>query len=453
MWRRAPIVVLSVLFAGCMVGPNYKRPGVAAPPQFRGAQTDPSHASLGDVKWFDLFQDPILRGLIEQALHANYDIGIAAQRVVEGQGQVAVTRSSLFPTLDAQSSASRVGVITPVQSIGTIYGLSSWEPDFWGKFRRATQAARAELLASQDNQEAVMQSLIAQVATAYFDLCEYDAELVIVRDSIKTRRASVELVAARVDGGVASELDLDQAKSLVESAQSYAILLEKAQAQTEDLINFLLAKLPGPVTRGKTLLEQNSPPEVPAGLPSALLDRRPDVRAAEQQLVAANARVGVAKAAFFPTITLTAAGGVGSTDLLGSVQRSGPAYSLLGLLDMPIFQGGRLSGNYKIAKAEKQELLLNYFNSVNGAFRDVSDALIGHQKSKEYVASQTVLTDTLRHQSMMATERYAGGVSSYLEVLDTERQRLTAEQQLTQAQRDVLTALVQVYKSLGGGWQ
>ncbi len=453
MGRRVPVIVLSTLLAGCMVGPNYKRPGVVVPPQFRGAQSDPSQASLGDAKWFDLFQDPILRNLIEQALHANYDIGIAAQRVVEGQGQVMATRSSLFPTLDAQSSASRVGVITPVQSIGTIYGLASWEPDFWGKYRRATQAARAELLASQDNQVAVMESLIAQLASAYFDLCEYDAELLIVRDSIKTRKASVDLVAARVDGGVASELDLDQAKSLVESAQSYAILLEKAQAQTEDLINFLLARPPGPVTRGNTLWAQNSPPEVPSGLPSALLDRRPDVRAAEQQLVAANARVGVAKAAFFPTITLTAAGGVGSTDLLGSVQRGGPAYSLLGLLDLPIFQGGRLSGNYKIAKAEKEELLLNYLNSVNGAFRDVSDALIGHQKSKEYLASQTVLTETLRHQSGLATERYAGGVSSYLEVLDTERQRLTAEQQLTQAQRDVLTALVQLYKSLGGGWQ
>lgn len=453
MPRKSLLLFVSALLAGCMVGPNYKRPNVAAPPQFRGGESNPTSASLGNAKWFDLFQDDVLRGLIHQALQANYDLAVAAQRVVEGQGQLAVTRSSLFPTLDLQGNASRVGVITPVQSGVDLYGYASWEPDFFGKFRRATQAARAQLLASQYNQQAVMESLIAQVASAYFDLCEYDAELRIVRDSIKTRLASVALVSARVDGGVASELDLDQAKSLVESAQSDAIQLERAQAETEDLINFLLARPPGPVPRGRTLTGQTYPLEAPAGLPSELLERRPDVRAAEEQLIAANAQVGVAKAAFFPSITLTAAGGRATTDLLGVVQRSGPAYSLLGVLDLPIFEAGRLTGNYKIAKAQREESLLNYRNAINGAFRDVSDALIGYQKSKEYVASQTVLTNTLRHQSSLATDRYAGGVSSYLEVLDTERQLLTAEQLLAQAERDALNTLVQLYKALGGGWQ
>lgn len=453
MPRRAMLMLVSAALAGCMVGPNYKRPNVTAPPQFRGGESNPTGDSLANVRWFDLFQDNVLRGLIHQALQANYDLGVAAQRVVEAQGQLAVTRSSLFPTLDLQGNAARVGVITPVQSGGDGYGYSSWEPDLFGKFRRATQAARAQLLASQYNQQGVMESLIAQVASAYFDLCEYDAELLIVQDSIKTRRESVALVAARVDGGVASELDLDQAKSLVESAQSDAIVLQRAQAETEDLIKFLLAEPPGTVHRGRTLTEQKYPPETPAGLPSELLERRPDIRAAEEQLVAANAQVGVAKAAFFPSITLTAAGGAATTDLLGIVQRGGAAYSLLGVLDLPIFEAGRLTGNYKVAKAQREESALNYMNTVNGAFRDVSDALIGYQKSKEYVASQTVLTETLRHQSALATDRYAGGVSSYLEVLDTERQRLTAEQLLAQAERDVLNALVQLYKALGGGWQ
>lgn len=448
-----PLAVCCAAFlAGCTVGPNYKRPDIAPPLQFRGGEPNPSNVSLGDVKWFDLFQDNTLRGLIQQSLQANYDFAIAAQRVLEAQGQLTATRSELFPHLNGEGDASRLGVRSPWQSIVDIYGLASWEVDLFGKLRRATQAARAELLASQENQDAVMQALIAEVASAYFDLCEYDAELKIVRESIKTRRESVDLVSARVEGGVGSQLDLDQAKSLVESAQSDAIRLERAQQQTENLINFLLARPPGPVARGKILTDQYLPPDVPAGLPSALLERRPDIRSTEQQLIAANARVGVAKAEFFPTISLTAAGGVGTTDLSGVVQRSGQAYSLLGVLGIPIFDAGRRVGNYRVAKAQHEELLLAYLNAVNGAFRDVSDALIGYQKSKEYVGSQTTLTETLRDQTDQANSRYVGGVSSYLEVLDTERQRLTAEQQLAQARRDVLTTLVQLYKALGGGW-
>ena len=259
--------------------------------------------------------------------------------------------------------------------------------------------------------------------------------------------------AARVEGGVASELDLDQAHTLVYSAQSDATRLERGQQQTENFINFLLGKNPGPVERGLKLVDQPQPPAIPAGLPSALLERRPDLRAAEQQLIAANARVGVAKAAFYPSINLTSAGGIGTTDLLGVVSRSGFTYTMAGMVDLPIFDAGRRMGNYDTAKAQRQELLLNYQKSIQGAFREVSDALIGHQKSKEYTVSQKLLTETLRDQSQLANMRYIGGVASYLEVLDTERQRLTAEQQLVQAERDVLTTLVQLYKALGGGWQ
>jgi multidrug efflux system outer membrane protein len=298
-----------------------------------------------------------------------------------------------------------------------------------------------------------MQALVAQVASAYFDLLEYDAELVFVRESIKTRQESVMLVTAREQGGVGNLLEVDQARTLVLSAQANASLLEKAQEQTENLISFLLGRPPGPIARGRTLVDQPQPPQVPAGLPSALLERRPDIRVAEQQLIAANAQIGVAKAAFYPSINLTASGGAQSTDLLGVVSRGGFAYTMSGLVDLPIFDAGRRSANYKIAKEQHEELLIAYQKAINGAFQDVSDSLVGYQKNREYTGSQAELAATLRDQTRLANMRYEGGVTSYLEVLDTERQRLTAEQQLTQAQRDVLTSLVQLYKSLGGGWQ
>jgi outer membrane protein, multidrug efflux system len=447
------ILCITVFLSGCMVGPNYKRPAVPAPPQFRGSDSPPSQASLGETKWFDVFQDDTLRGLIKDAVAANYDIRIAAQRVLAAEGQLSATRSGLFPQFGAHAEAGRTGVNSPTQSWGGAFGVASWEIDLFGKLRRASEAAKADMLALKENQNAVMQALVAQVASAYFDLREYDAELEYVRDSIKTRQESAKLVSARVEGGVASELELDQAKSLVASAQANMALLEKAQEQTENFINYLLAKQPGPVARGRTLTEQPQPPQVPAGLPSSLLERRPDLREAEQQLIAANARVGVAKAAFYPSINLTAAGGYQTTDLLGVVNRAGGAYSMGGAVDLPIFDFGRRSGNYKTAKAQNEALLINYQKAINGAFRDVSDALVGYQKTKEYSSSQKVLTDTLRDQTRLANMRYVGGVSSYLEVLDTERQRLTAEQQLAQSQRDVLTSLVGLYKALGGGWQ
>jgi multidrug efflux system outer membrane protein len=405
------------------------------------------------MKWFDLFEDEVLRGLIKDALSANYDIRIAAERVVQAQGQLEATRSGLFPQLNAPGTLTRTGLKAPIQSQGAGGYGSSWELDFFGKLRRATEAARADLLAASENQKSVIQSLVAQVASAYFDLREYDAELDYVFKSIEARMQSVKLVTARQEGGVSSMLEVDQAKTLVASAQANAALLQKAQEQTENLINFLLGKHPGPIERGKRLEEQRQPPEVPAGLPSNLLERRPDVRAAEQRLIAGNARVGVARAAFYPSINLTGLGGIATSDLLGIATRSGGAYAMTGVVDLPIFDAGRRAGNYMSAKAVHQELLAGYEKTINEAFRDVSDALVGYQKAKEYTGSQTLLTETLRDQSRLANVRYIGGVSSYLEVLDTERQRLTAEQQLAQAQRDVLTSLVQLYKALGGGWQ
>jgi multidrug efflux system outer membrane protein len=447
------IISAAATLTGCMVGPNYKRPAVSAPPQFRADQTQPSQGSLGDMKWFELFEDQRLRELIAEALDGNHDIRMAAQRVLEAQGRLTATRSGLAPQMNLQADLARAGVVSPLQSTGRGFSFASWEIDLFGKLRRATEASRAEFFASDENRKALIQSLVAQVATAYFDLLEYDAELEYVRESIMTRQDSLRLVTARLDGGVSNKLEVDQATTLVASAQATAALLERAQEQTENLINFLLGKAPGPVARGRSLVEQPQPPQVPAGLPSALLERRPDLRAAEQLLIAANARVGVAKAAFYPSISLTGAGGYQTSDLLGVVNRSGGAYAFGGLVDLPIFDAGRRMGNYRAAQARHQELVIGYQKAITGAFREVSDALVNHQKAREYAGSVTVLAETLRDQSRLATARYVGGVSSYLEVLDTERQRLTAEQQLAEAQRDVLISVVQIYKALGGGWQ
>jgi len=453
MRSRFLVVCTAAALAGCTVGPHYQRPAVSAPAHFRAGEPQPGSASLGDMKWFDLFQDNQLRDLIHEALQANYDIRIAAQRVLQAEGQLAATRSSLFPFLGAQASSTGFGVESPIQRTGGGFLTFSWELDLFGKLRRASEAARADLLASDESRKGVIQSLITQVASAYFDLREYDAELEYVRQSIKTREDSVRLVAARVQGGVANALELDQAKTLVASAQTNAAVLERAQEQTENLISFLLGRQPGPILRGLNLEDQPQPPKIPAGIPSTLLERRPDIRAAEQQLVASNARVGVAKAMFYPSINLTATGGAQSSDLVNIVNRAGGAWTRGVFLDLPIFDAGRRMGNYKTAQALREELLIAYLKTIDGAFRDVSDALIGYQKTQEYSSGQAILTETLRHQSRLANTRYSGGVSSYLEVLDTERQRLTAEQELAQSQRDVLLSLVQLYKALGGGWQ
>jgi multidrug efflux system outer membrane protein len=453
MMDKLIIISISAVLTGCMVGPNYQRPKVSSPPQFRAAPEQPSQASLGDVKWFNLFDDQVLRDLIKEALQANYDVRIAAQRVVEAESRVTATRSALSPQMNLQADANRMGFNSPLQSTGRSFGIATWEIDLFGKLRRMTEAARAEFLASADNQKAVMQSLVAEVASAYFDLREYDAELEYVRESIASRRESLNLVSARLDGGVANMVEVDQAKSLVASAEATATLLEKAQEQTENLISYLLGRPPGAVTRGLSLVNQPIPVEVPAGIPSALLERRPDLRQAEQLLVAANARIGVAKSAFFPSISLTGASGYQSADLLGVVSRSGGGYALGGMVDLPFFDLGRRRANYTASKAQHQALLIGYEKAINGAFRDVSDALVGYSKTREYTTSVELFAVTLRDQSRIANARYVGGVSSYLEVLDTERQRLTAEQQLAQAQRDVLTSLVRLYKSLGGGWE
>lgn len=445
-------LALAVLATGCKVGPNYKRPDVASPPQFRSGPAQPEPTSLGDAKWFDIYQDETLRELIKQALAANHDILIAAQRVLDAQGNLTATRSGLWPQVGVSGSAN---VQQGDSRFNTVKGLGgvSWELDLFGRLRRATEAAKADLLATQEAQKAVRQVLVAQVATAYFGLRELDDELEYTRESLKLRQDSLNLVRARQQGGVSTMLEVDQAQTLVASAAADQARLEKGIEQTENLINFLIGKSPGPIQRPPAKSALLAIPDVPSGLPSALLDRRPDVRYAEQQLVAANARVGVAKAAFFPSVALTGTGGWQSTELGDLFKNSAWVYGYGAALDAPIFDAGRRLGNYRSAKAQKEALVLNYQKAVSNGFREVADALIGLQKQREYRTQTELLANTLRDQSRLAALRYTGGVSSYLEVLDTERQRLTAEQSLAIAKRDELIGLIDLYKALGGGWQ
>jgi outer membrane protein, multidrug efflux system len=460
-WKayRAFLIWLSLLllFAGCKVGPNYARPEYPVPATHRSETALPAASTaptltFGDVKWFDLFRDERLQELIRTALKDNYDIRIAAQRVLAAQAYVGVEKSALYPSVDAVGSADWQEGTNRGVSNAFVGGRVFWELDIWGKIRRSTEAARAEYFALEAVQQAVTQTLVTAVASSYFQLLELDQELRVAQRSLASRQDSLKLVDARMRGGISSQLDVDQARSLVVSAAATIADVERRREQTENYLNALLGRNPGPVDRIKVLDEQKLAPEVPAGLPSALLERRPDIRQAEQSLVAANARVGVAKSLFFPSISLTGSGGYQNFQISSLFKSAGGVYGFGGSLVQPLFNAGGLWSNYKASKAQREAAILSYQKSVQDAFRDVADSLIGYQKSREYRAQRELFVVTLRDQLRLADMRYRGGVSSYLEVLDTERQALDAELSYAQAYLSELNSVIYVYKALGGGW-
>jgi outer membrane protein, multidrug efflux system len=456
------IALALMLLCGCAVGPKYKRPAVNVPGTYRGPTPDAGQqtaASVGDEKWWDVFQDDQLQKLIRQALVNNYDVRIAAERVLEAQAALGITRADQFPTITGNASGSNqrypiTPITPPFETSPAQVNLSLyWELDFWGKFRKATEAARATLLATEWGRRAVISSLVSNVASAYFQLLELDLEMEISRRTLDARKESVRLVAIREKGGTTSLLELRQSEELMYTAAAAIPDLERRIAQQENFISILLGENPAPVTRGKPLIATTILPTVPAGLPSSLLERRPDIQAAEQQLVAANARIGVAKAAYFPQITLTAVGGYQSpalTDLF-----TGPAglWSFVGQLTQPIFEGGRIRSGVRLSEAQKQETVLIYEQSIQQAFREVSDSLIAYRKNQEFREQQALLTTAALDATRLANIRYAGGVTSYLEVLDSDTLSFNAEINLAQAQLNERLALVQLYNALGGGWQ
>jgi outer membrane protein, multidrug efflux system len=456
------VPIALILMAGCTVGPNYKRPKIDAPSVYRGVDQQaatPNAASLGDEKWWAVYQDPELQQLIRTALAENYDLRIAAARVLQAQAVLGITRADQFPTVTAGASGSNLRIPQTKQlpsvetsSIGANLSLI-WELDFWGKFRRSTEAARANLLATEWGQRAVMTSLVSNVASSYFQLRELDLELEISKQTLSTRQESLRLVKVRAQGGVTSMMDVRQSEQLVYGAAASIPDLERRIEQQENLISILLGKNPGPIVRGKPLIENATPATVPAGLPSALLERRPDIRSAEELLVAANARIGVAKAAYFPQIVLTGAGGFQSTALTSLF--SGPAgfWNAGADLAQPIFTGGRIRSGVRLSKAQQQEAELSYKQTIQQAFREISDSLIAYVRNQEFRQQQDLLTKAAEDAARLSQVRYSGGAASYLEVLDSDTRYFSAQLVLAQADLNERLALVQVYNALGGGWE
>ncbi len=460
--RRVLLLALTLgLLAGCTLGPDYKRPDVPLPTLYRGLDpTAPGGpGSLADQAWWTIFQDETLQGLIRTALERNYDLRVAAARIQDAQAQLVATRSFQFPTLDGTAQApyqATTGDRPPLTLDNSLIaqgGFSlSFELDFWGRWRRATEAARADLLASEEAQHIVLSDLVASVATAYFQLRSLDLSLEIAHETVASRRNSLQLVQLREQGGVVSMMDVYQADTLLSGALREIPDFERQIEQTENFISVLLGQLPGPIPRGRPLGSQALPPSLPAGLPASLLERRPDVRLAEQQLVAANARIGVAKADYFPRIFL-----LGSIAVAGGVANSvsfGPMgmFGIGPTMTVPIFNAGRVSAGVDSAEARTSEAVARYQQSVQLAVREVSDSLVGYRKRREARQEQEKLVDILRSSTKLSNIRYDGGVTSYLEVLDNERQLFTSELDLATSQRDELLAVVQLYRALGGGW-
>lgn len=465
-WRRLPAAVLALSLTGCLVGPDYKRPETGPPAQFRFAPVAGlDQASVADLEWFELFQDDALRELIQTALIENYDVQIATARVRQARAQVGIVRSQIFPTVSgggtgqttraAQNATSGLPPgVSPELTFGTLSLDMTWEIDVWGRIRRLTESARAELLSSEDTRRAVLITVIADVATTYFQLRALDLQLDVSRRTIEARDRGLGLTRTQRDLGVATGLDVAQAEDLFYTARATLKDIERQIALKEDALSLLLGKNPGDIARGRTLDETalSLPPVIPAGLPSALLERRPDIRAAEENLVAANATIGAAKAQYFPQISLTGLLGVQSDTFRDFFKKTSLVYNLGGAATVPIFTAGRISSQVDLAKGQTQEALVAYQKTVRTAFSEVSDSLVDYAKLREQRAEQESLVDARERSVRLSQLRYRGGLDSYLQVLDAETRLFSGQLALAELKRDELTAMVRLYRALGGGW-
>ena len=456
------VLLLSTMICGCMVGPNYHKPAVQTPTAFRDLRESPQAqaqaASYADLPFWQVFQDPQLQELIRTSLKQNYDLQLATERINAERAQVAITRSALFPQVQANSNFSG-GKEQNFQTKSNFLSLTAdaaFQLDFFGRLRRATEASRAQLLATEEAQHTVMLTLVSDVASAYFALLELDLQLQITRDTVKTQEDSVKLTSFRLSNGVATRLEVLQAQQVLDTANAQIPDLERQIGQEEDTISILLGNFPQGVTRGRSLAEQALPPDVPPGMPSSLLERRPDIRQAEQNLIAANAEIGVAKAEFFPQISLTGSGGggFGRSSAFSSLMSSQTGvWSYGAQVSQPIFTGGALRGNLHFAESQHEQALISYKQSIQRAFGDVSDALIAYQKFHEVRVQQEQLVADLEESVRLSIMRYQGGTTTYLEVLDGQRSLYNAELTLAQARGQEYQSLVQLYRALGGGWQ
>ncbi len=466
------LVVAASGLSACAVGPNYKRPAIDVPAAYRDpgtpsqppqastqTQSTPAAASLGDENWWEVFQDKQLQELIRTALKNNYDVRIAATRVEQARAQLGITRADQYPSLSVGGSVNSVQnpAIGPIPAYevtqGQVTGSASYNVDFWGKYRRATEAARATLLANEWAQKEVTATLVANVAASYFQLRQLDLELEIAQRTLESRKQSLQLTQTLEQHGINSLLDVRQSEQLVYTAATEVPDLERQITQQENAISVLLGNNPGDVSRGLKLTEQPHLPQVPAGLPSALLERRPDVREAEANLVAANAQIGVARAAYFPQISLTGTAGYQSPSLTDLFTGPAGLWNLVGSVTQPIFEGGRIKNGVRLAEAQHEQLTLTYQQTIQGAFRDVSNALVAYRKTREFRIQQEQLAAAARDAAHLSEVRFKAGTTDYLEVLTNETNAFSAELGLAQAQGNELTALVQLYQALGGGWK
>jgi multidrug efflux system outer membrane protein len=442
------------------------KPTVLAPSVYRAdPAAQPDHQSIADTKWFEIFKDEKLQELIREALVNNFDLREAVARVDIARANYGITRSDQFPTIGASADVtterrSRSGVVDipePIKrdrSFGSVLlNLLTFELDIWGRLRKATAAAKAELLASEEARKAVVTTLVSDVATSYFTLRELDFELEISKHTLFSRQESLRIIRLRQQRGVATMLDVRQAEQLVYDATEVIPLLQQAIEQNENFLSFLTGKSPGAIPRGLSLTDHQLPPSVPAGLPSDLIERRPDIRSAEQRLVSADLQIAVAKKAYFPRISLTGFLGFESTQLTNLFNGSRSVWALVPQVTQPIFTGGRLKSNVRFTQAQRDFFLIDYQKTIQNAFREVSDSLIGYQKVREVRGQRELLVTTLQDRSRLAYLRYNGGVATLLEALDADRDKFDAERSLAAARRDELLSLVQIYKALGGGWQ
>lgn len=450
------------LVAGCRVGPNYHRPVVQPPTAFRDLSENSlgqaQAASYADLPWWQVFQDPQLQELIRTALKQNYDLQLATERINAARAQVAISRSRLFPQVQGNGdfSGGKEHNFQTKSNFLLLTADAAFQLDFFGRLRRATEASRAELLATEDARQTVILTLVSDVASAYFALLQLDLQLQITRETVKTQQDSVKLTNLRVEHGVATRLDVLQAQQVLDSANAQIPDLERRIAQEENAISILLGNYPQAVPRGRPLVEQPLPPEVPPGMPSSLIERRPDIREAEQVLVSANAQIGVAKAQFFPQIALTGSGGgsFGRSSAFSSLMSSQVGiWSYGAQMSQPIFTGGALRGNLRAAESQHQQALISYRQTIQRAFGDVSDALIGYEKLHQVRIRQEDTVKDLQESVRLSDMRYKGGTTTYLEVLDGQRSLFSAELTLAEARGTEYQSLVQLYRALGGGWQ
>jgi multidrug efflux system outer membrane protein len=460
--KKLAFLPIAVLLAGCTVGPNYKRPAVTVPTGYRDAMLAPNLpvSSLGNENWWQIYQDPVLVQLIHTALRQNYDVRIAATRVLEAQAQLGITRANQLPSASlganiySQQNAKVSNLFPPYEVNAGQLNLSViWNLDFWGKYRRQTEAARAQMLASEWGQRATISSLVANVATAYFQLRALDSQLEIAKRTLASRQQSLQLTNVLAKHGSASDLDVSQSEQLVYTASETIPDLERQIEQQENVLSILLGENPQSIPRGRSITEQPAPETVPAGLPSELLERRPDIRQAEENVVAANAQIGVAKAAFFPSFSLTGTGGLESNALNRFLSQPSQTWYAAFSVSQPLFEGGRLRSGLRLARAQWQESVLSYQQTVQDALEQVSNALVAYQKDRDFRSQQELLTQATQRSDQLSVVLYKQGGASYLQVLTSETNYYSAELNLVQAQLNERLALVQVYEALGGGWQ